>query len=247
MTDRDKLINRVKRLQALAGNNPSEAEAAAAAERAHELIAKYQIQASELGDKPDMGDNRSFVTSSRPWRRYMGPPLAELYFCRYGVMYERAPGKKSGHDRHIFIGRETNTHVCGMMFAYLCTSVDRLANKASKDVPDTDRSSFVNSFKLGCAVRIAQRLTERLKEAKAKPTVRMRDGEADINLPALADAYDQESRAVTEYFDKKFETDDAKARQPQPKDRRGLLAGFAAGATVGLDQQLGNGQKKLLA
>lgn len=239
--EREKLINRIKRLQALAGNNPSEAEAAAAAERAHELIAKYQIRAEELGDKPEIGDDRGFVTNSRPWRRYMGPPLAALYFCRYGTMYERQQGKTSGHDRHIFVGREANTHVCRMMFAYLCTSVDRLARKAGNDVPPKERNSFVNSFRLGCAIRLAQRLTERLEATKAKPTV-VSNGD---NLPALADAYAREDHAVSQYFDKRFEVE-AKGRQPKPGHDEGLVAGFAAGASIGLDQQLGTGQRKQL-
>lgn len=246
MNDRDKLIGKIKRLQALAGNNPSEAEAATAAERAHELIAKYQIKEEELGhDRAQMRHDGSFITNSRPWRRYIGVPLAELYFCKYGVTYERERGKSVGHDRHLFIGRDANVQVCRIMFAYLCTTVGRLATRAGKEVPKSERSSFVNSFKLGCAIRLSLRLKAKLEAAKVAPTIIRQEGEC-TTLPALADAYEREGRAIQEYFDRTFEAEVKNSRKPVPTNEDGLYAGYDAGGNIGLDQQLKDDQHKQL-
>lgn len=45
--DREKMIDKIKKLFALAGNNPSEEEAAAAMRKAQELMAEYSISMSE--------------------------------------------------------------------------------------------------------------------------------------------------------------------------------------------------------
>lgn len=246
MNDRDKIVRKVKALLALAGNNPSEAEAASAAERAYELIAKHQIKEEELSqDRLSIRHDGSFVTNSRPWRRYIGTPLAELYFCRYGVTYERERGKSAGHDRHLFIGRDSNVQVCRIMFAYLCTTVGRLATKAGNKVPKNERSSFVNSFKLGCAIRLSVRLKTKLEAVKKAPTIIRQDGEC-TTLPALAGAYEREGKAVQEYFDKQFQAEEKNARKPVPSNENGLYAGYDAGGSIGLDQQLKDGQHKQL-
>ena len=47
MTDMNKMLEKVKKLLALAGNNPSEEEAQAAALKAQELIAQYNLDMSQ--------------------------------------------------------------------------------------------------------------------------------------------------------------------------------------------------------
>ncbi len=243
---REKIIDRVKKLLALAGKNSNEAEAAAAAEKAAELIAEHHLSQSELGEKSAMGHDDSFTTNSRPWRRYIGAALARLYFCKYARMYEREKGKASGKDRHLFMGRPDNATVARLMFAYLCVTVDRLASAAARDLAGKEnKAAFTTAFKLGCAIRLATRLNDRYEAMQVKPTTTS----TGTTLPALADAFAQESREIEAYQEQHFHDDtEHESRQPQAsKSNLGLALGYAAGGTIGLDQQLeGDGQRKRL-
>ena len=51
--DREQLMEKVSKLLALAGNNPSEAEANAAYAKAQKLIAQYNLDMDELSDKKE--------------------------------------------------------------------------------------------------------------------------------------------------------------------------------------------------
>jgi hypothetical protein len=246
---REKVIAKVKAMLALAGNNSSEAEAALAAERAHEFIAKHRITDQELGaEKAPIGIDESYVTNSRPWRRYIGGALGQLYFCTYYYSYERAPGKSSGHDRHMFIGRPDNTTVAQMMFAHLCVTVDRLTNRAShKKFLDDGKVSkgFKTSFRLGCATRLAMRLQDKYEASKTKPTTTS----TGTTLPALRDVYEEDAKAVAEYVGTHFDKEEGRKHNGHsklPTDQRAFIAGYEAGDTIGLDQQVENRQAKRL-
>lgn len=244
---RDKIIARVQKLMALAGKNSNEAEATSAAEKAHELIAEHQISQAELGEKKSkIGHDDSFKTNSRPWRRYIGVALAELYFCKYHYHYERKPGKASGHDYHMFIGRPENTTIARIMFSYLCVTIDRIANHASHKKwlnEHTVPKEFKASFKLGCAFRVSLRLQEKCEAAKIKPTTTS----TGTTLPALRDAYEEEARAIEEYIDQIFDRDGSNHKgRAKPKSSSGFTAGYEAGASIGLDQQVEHRQAKRL-
>ena len=49
----EKIIEKIKKLLALANNNPSEDEAMAAALKAQEMMAKYNVVLDDLDDKPE--------------------------------------------------------------------------------------------------------------------------------------------------------------------------------------------------
>lgn len=51
MTDMNKMLEKVQKLLALAGNNPSEQEAKAAAMKAQKLIAQYNLDMSALSSE----------------------------------------------------------------------------------------------------------------------------------------------------------------------------------------------------
>ena len=53
MEKREKILKKIENLLALAGNNPSENEAIAAALKAQELMAKYNIELADIeGETP---------------------------------------------------------------------------------------------------------------------------------------------------------------------------------------------------
>lgn len=242
--DRAKVIDRIKKLLAMTGNaGASEAEAAFAAERAQEMIAEHNIAQAELGatgaDK--IGMAYGLVTNSRPWRRTIAIPLAELYFCKYAFAYQRDWGKSSGKDTHIFCGTTDNTTVANMMFTYLCLTVDRLASKGLRSVPTHQRKGYKTSFKAACAYRLATRLYDKRKKSEEAPTVT----QTGTTLPALASLYKRQLAKVEDYMADK--TKPARKSSSKPTNARGYHDGRAAGDTIELDQQVGPSKRKALS
>jgi hypothetical protein len=243
--DCEKMLDRVRKLMALAGNNPNEAEAQAAANKAAALLAEYNLTLADVEAKE--GDEfvieQDLMTSSYPWRRQIANAVAHLYFCRY--FYQPVKKGKSKYDIHCFAGAPHNVQVAKMMFDYLHRAVDRLANEGSRRLPKKQQSPYRVSFRATCTNRIAQRIYERIQEAKAG---HMKSETTGSNLPALASLYDtlgaQVERQLNDKIRLKKPTDkDNKRAQKQfeknaRRDILGAIEGEEAGNNVSLNQQV---------
>jgi len=123
--EREKLAERIQKLLRLAGNNPSEREAAAAMERAYALMEEHNLTMAQV-DAHGSGDERlqeSFYGDYRgqTWARDIWSGVAKLNFCMYAYLsservprYRRTP---NGHiekrpmrdvDEHLIVGTQTN-------------------------------------------------------------------------------------------------------------------------------------------
>jgi hypothetical protein len=241
MTDKEKLIERIRKLLALA-NSPNENEAAAAMEKAQSLLAEHNLNMDEVAEKnatgPKVTVDSELKSHSRPWRRQLGTALAKLYFCDYffSFTYET---RKNGFgyqrwDKHNFVGAPHNVAVAKMMFDYLTKTVERLATESAKRVPAKERSRYVNAFQHGCAGRLRVRIWERY-EAARKGTVKTDTG---TNLPALANLYDQ-AQALIDPILQSIGVQTKANNRVRWTDQRGLADGDSAGRNVSLDGQIG--------
>src|SRR5512147_128379 len=95
-TNLDKIIAKVQKLLALAGNNPNEAEALAAMERAHAILAEYNLSLADVkeGSQEDAVVNNDLVTESQIWSRPIYDACAKLYFCGYFFVWVRSHDPK---------------------------------------------------------------------------------------------------------------------------------------------------------
>lgn len=85
---REKLINTIRKTLALAENNPSEAEALAAALKAQELMAKYNIHKEEVTDE-EIKDEIDSIFSEQPhdshlmkWRKVLASIVSKAFRCK---------------------------------------------------------------------------------------------------------------------------------------------------------------------
>jgi hypothetical protein len=190
----DSILSKVQKLLALAGNNPSEAEAAAAMERAQELLAKYNLTMAQL-DESVKSKGGSVAEAKRTkekversamfkFQRAIWAALAETNFCVYwSQKVFHSSGIYSTHH-HYLIGREENVVTVKVMGEYLEKTINRLCPyKSGKDV---------HLWKEGCAERICERLRAKRREMERanQPTAT-----SDSTAVVLASVYTNEDHA----------------------------------------------------
>lgn len=146
MTNMDKMIDKVRKLLALAGNNPSEEEAQAAALKAQKLIAQYNLDMSkEIGEEITYKLVEAVHSNNEGFRKHMAPIVANNFRCK-AVMIGNMVN---------FFGREGDVDACVATFNYLyrvCHSIgERFERQARKEGRSTRgvANSYYQGFMVG--------------------------------------------------------------------------------------------------
>ena len=143
--------------------SPNEEEAARALEKAHELLAKYNLEMLDIEKaggmvKPVVCDIRIPV-GNRDWKKLLIHALAKHNFC-YGL---------TSGDAMIIIGRPQNI-VCVMEIAgWIILQLEDRAQIATM-MQDTHKQAFRNAFLVGAVQRINARLAEMRKNEEVMST-----------------------------------------------------------------------------
>lgn len=229
----EKILERVQKLLNLAGNNPNEAEATAAIEKAHALLAEHNLTLAAVqahGQKVEKGDRDAARTGTNFSEKYYGwiwSACAQLNYC---FVMKFRPDPKKRETFYTVVGRKVNTIVATQMAMYLCQTINRLANEAAKEHGRKD-FAFKNAFIAGCANRLHDRLLA-MKAAEVAPST---------GGNALAIWSGAEEAANMQYVEQVMKIKlklPAKAR-PSSLDFSGVRAGSKAADRVSLDQQVG--------
>jgi len=218
--NRDKLIDKIRKLLALAGSNSNEHEAASAAERAQALLAEYNLSMTDVDGKSTNADDkttedRELLNESFPWKRNVGSAVGKMFFCGYFFIQKKvvdAKGKVKRMDQHVFLGAAHNITVTKQMFIYLVDTVERLARESALKVPAKDREAYRRAFMWACTKRLCYRI------------------------------YDQNN--VKNYLDDQKVKLKTYNRGGQTSSFSGTVDGNAAGHKIGLDQQVGGKQNQ---
>lgn len=236
----DKVLERIKKLIALSKSS-NENEAAIALERAQEMLAEYNLTLDDIADAddPDIVVDAGKVHDIMPYRRWVVTTVAELYFCE-GIYTHVLRRSKSGSiykcERIVIVGARHNAMVARLMYEYIVKTIDRLARESAAPLKDTRGYwSYQTSFKEAAALRIAERINERIDELKAGTAPAQSDGST---LPALKSMYDQALAVVQQAVAKHFGEIEESDISPQLKHRSGAEAGLAAGDSIGLETQI---------
>ncbi len=111
MTDTNKMLDKVQKLLALAGNNPSEEEAKLAAKKAQELIAQYNLNLSDLSSEETI--QYKLLAAVHPnnngYRGVLASIIAPNFRCKAVYI---------GNQMNFF-GRQGDVDTCVEVFNYL--------------------------------------------------------------------------------------------------------------------------------
>lgn len=258
--EKAKVLEKLRKLMALAERAGTEEEADAANRRVHALLSRYNLDITQIleantDDEAVIDQELATERYNERWRRMLMHGAASLYFCSYlysdahlhGVNSQRA---QRGVNHH-FIGRPHNIAVAKMMGQYLVQTVNRLANEAARtslverlggrNPTSTERGRFVNSFRLAAASRLHARLLEMKKQAE-EGTAQDEEGK---NLPALRSLYQQEEDLAKSWIEKNIGDIRQKTSRARITDRHGATLGYHAGNSVGLNTQIADSSRKM--
>ena len=210
------IIDRITKLLALGERAGTEAEATAAMQKVHELLAKHHLSLDDVKSGPvaeeDYVRDEAEAAPRQPWQNWVWNAIAELYFCQH---YTR---KYDGTRSHLLIGKPSNIAVVKFVAAYVCRTGEAVARQPGKD------QAYRNSFKKGFAARIIQRAKEEVRRAKSEGLTDSATGTALVVAPL----YDQAKRDIERFMLEQAMKPKMKTSRTSVNDPDGFLAGKAA-------------------
>lgn len=129
----EKLLNKISNLLDLANNNPNEHEAASAALKAQELMAKYHIELADLSDEeskenmiklPVVVDKGNYLK----WRYNLASAIADNFRCKVfskDIMTDNLDWKPA----MVFFGYESDAKIAAKTFSYLFKLGNKFADR----------------------------------------------------------------------------------------------------------------------
>ena len=194
------VIDKVRKLLALAANNPSESEAESATAKAMELLEAHNLSMHQTDDRSANKRNSNRDDKKRGgglygWQRKLWSSVCELNFCMHWSIKGLVRGSKYEHR---ILGRQENVIAAEIMAEYLQQTTERLAQRWARDAGYA--SCFVReaiAYREGVAQRLAERLAQlrrdRLSAERARAEAERQANPAKGTELALADTIDDET------------------------------------------------------
>jgi hypothetical protein len=180
--DLESVIEKVKKLRALAANAGTLQEAETAAALAETLIAKHRLDEAQIeadGGRPSEPINEeveplwSSTTRDESWRAKLAGGLTRHYGC-FWFRSVTTQGRKTVSNVYRIIGRPSDVAIVRHMFAWLTAEIARLSRR------ERGRSGQ-NAFRLGAVSGLLSAL-----ESSAQKVERAHRGSAAIVLASRA-------------------------------------------------------------
>lgn len=156
MENMEKILNKIKNLLDLANNNSNEHEAIAAALKAQELMAKYNIEMDQLDEKSDTKEiveevyEQTGKHEMRKWKIGLASIVAKNFRCRVWF--------RGRANDVVFYGYKDDAKIALQVFTFLYEAGNRFAvryyNKCKKEGMDT--RGIMNTYLIGFRDGIAE-------------------------------------------------------------------------------------------
>ena len=158
----EKILNKIKNLLDLANNNPNEHEALAAALKAQELMAKYNVELDQVEEKKE---NREIITEiyrasgkheMKKWKFGLADVIANNFRCKYWVIDKKDIS---------FYGYSEDAKIALQVFTFLYETGNRFAvkyyNQRKKNGEETKgvMNTYLAGFRQGVAEILEKQCT----------------------------------------------------------------------------------------
>lgn len=162
----DKILNRIKKMMALANDQAaSDGERENALRMSYSLMAKHNLEMSDVEGRPiGPEEARKGVQGTfygRPWATNVCMSVAKLFFCKY--YFSRLNVKDQ--SRHTFTGKESNAVIAEEVARVLVQSIRQESNRRMRQ--EGQNATWRRSFATGAAFRISDRVRELLAGTNA--------------------------------------------------------------------------------
>jgi len=146
----NKIIERIRKMFALATNNPNSHEADSAMRMASKLLDKHNLTMSDLATKEKVGIVIKEV-SNMPWIRTTFMAISKLYDCEYII------DKSGSFAYHLIIGNESNRTTAEIVIEY----VMEVIYKESKGKGNGFRNAMANGVYSNAMEILKARMADR--------------------------------------------------------------------------------------
>lgn len=193
--ERAKILERIKKLMALADDRgATEAEAMAAALAAQKLIAEYDVEDWEIHakDAEPVVKERAEETP-RKWRWKLADVIGPAFRCRNynSSCWDKKAGRYRQHM--VFVGYKTDARAAALTFNTLYRIGNRLANRYTRGC----RYNTYNSYVLGFVNGIASELEKQTQALMIAVPPAVKDAyeemSADFNTVDTSLAYNEQA------------------------------------------------------
>lgn len=255
----EKVIERLKKILALARNNPSVEEAKTAMAMAHKLLAKHNLSLAEVERRSTSGraevkrEGVSKRDGSQMHITTIAQAVARLHMCVYFFIQTRLPnGKIDSKVDHVFVGRDVNSQAALAMFEFIVHCVSTAAKGYCAEVkavrgPLYDRTATYRSFCRGAANEIWIRTSELIEASKKDVADGMDRHNALVCLEDVYAAEEAANRQALARVAPNLKQAKGKSSLGSRDDWEARRRGEAYGRTVPLSPQVEGGSKGKLA
>lgn len=183
MADMEKILTKIQNLFDLANNNSNENEAIAAAMKAQELMAKYNIELSQLNDDADKEMYKAVYENTskhemKNWKTRLANVIARNFCCKYYMIQH---GR--GNSDVVFYGYKKDATIALEVFTFLYESGNKFAvryyNKRKKDGFNT--KGLMNTYLLGFVAGIKDVLDKQCKALMIVIPKEVKDSYAEMS------------------------------------------------------------------
>lgn len=158
----DKILDKVRKLFALAGNNPNEHEAASATERARAILTDYNLSISDIEIREIVEKEITFETLKlESYKSYIATIVADTFDCPVYLIRTKDWFNKTGKVKVVFVGNVTDVEVAFYVYSYLITTIQYLLDKKVRNNNSGQHGSTVKTdYALGISSVLKQRLMD---------------------------------------------------------------------------------------
>ncbi len=169
-TDQDGVIDLIRKCLALSRSS-NEHEAARAAEKAQELLLKYNLKMADVEAREDVRKvevgHTEYITVNKEWRKTLAHTLATTNFCSMLTQKQR------GDVRMFFIGRPINVLAVIETYEWLAARLDQMVYDLTRaDMGERGNlTKWRNSWLIGATQTVTARLWGAYSAARENPNV----------------------------------------------------------------------------
>lgn len=225
MDNHQRLISRVRKLLNLAASS-TEHEAAAAAAKAHSLLAEYNLSIADVGEEVERPRATTKTAKTRQnlesWAYDLASYTSKAFDCQY---FHSSDGRTS------FVGVGADAEVCAWTFGYLYRTLLRMASTYMRDkwyYSNKTQRQMRASYLVAATFVVGKRLREQKQESPvtSDALVLVKSEAVDAAMP-----------------------DDLRVRdfKEQPLDPDAVRAGVRAGRSISLAAPLGGKDAAVMA
>jgi hypothetical protein len=169
------IVKRITGLLNVNGRTPE--EAASFLQKAHELLAKHNLEMDDIAKvggvtkKAVIGEENIIIAGKFNWKKILIGVVADYFFCKAIIV--------TGTDMVSIIGRADNRAATRSMYRWIVQQMDSMAIKATARYQplrrtDPSKQRWRNNYLHGANITIAQRLmamrAQLQRDAEAKTT-----------------------------------------------------------------------------